>query len=133
MAPAKHTPAQTAVAVLLFGCAAGAAAFAVFRLAGHGFGPVHLAIIGGWTLLSAALQAWQEASLTAGPKGFMPRFATGLAVKLLVAVAAIAALLFLRPRAEALPMALLFIGLYLAFLAFSTIRLSAMARRAPRN
>ena len=127
----SYQPIRTLAAVVLFGIAIGAASYALFRLAHFPFGLPHLAILAFWTTLSAAMQIWQEAGLIGDPKGFMFRFMVGLVVKLLVALSAVAAILALRPRDEAVPLALLFTGLYLAFLAFSTIRLSSRSRTAP--
>jgi len=118
--------------MVLFGIAVGAATYAVFRLAHWPFGLSHVAVLFFWTLLSAALQVWQEEGLITDPKGFMLRFMSGLVIKLLVALAAVAAILALLPRERAVPLALLFAVLYLAFLAFSTLRLSSRSRNAPR-
>lgn len=133
MATHKYPPARVLAAMVLFGIAVGAVTYAVFHLAHWPFGLSHVGVLCFWTLLSAALQVWQEEGLIRDPKGFIVRFMLGLVIKLLVAIGAIAVLLFLLPRHQALPMALLCIGLYLSFLAFSTIRLSARARHSPRT
>lgn len=125
-------PLRALAAMLLFGIAIGAATYALFRLAHLPFGLPQLAVLAFWTVLSAALQIWQEGGLISDPKGFMVRFMVGLVAKLLVALAAVAAILVLLPRDRAVPLALLLTGLYLAFLAFSTIRLSSRSRSAPR-
>lgn len=133
MATHNYPPARVLAAMVLFGIAMGAATYAVFRLANWPFGLAHVAVLVFWTLLSAALQVWQEQGLIADPKGFMFRFMSGLVIKLLVALAAVAAILLLLPREQAVPLALLFAALYLAFLAFSTLRLSGRSRNAPRT
>lgn len=83
-------------------------------------------------VLTGCLLVWQENGLTADPKGFMFRFMIGLVLKLISALVAVVAILLLLPRSRAIPLALTFAALYLAFLAFSTVRLSARSRNAPR-
>ena len=132
MTTARYDPLSSLTAVVLFGIAVGAATYALFRLAHWPFGLAHLAILAFWTMLSAALQIWQEGGLVDDPKGFMFRFMIGLVLKLLVALAAVAAILVLLPRERSVPLALMFAALYMAFLAFSTVRLSSRSRNAPR-
>lgn len=70
--------------------------------------------------------------MAADPKGFMSRFMLALALKLVVSLVAVAAILLLKPRSEAVPLALTFAALYLIFLVFSTAWLGRSARNAPR-
>jgi len=132
MATDKHLPLGSLTAVTLFSVALGAAMFAVYRLAHWSFGLPQLAVLVFLALLTATLLVWQESGLASDPKGFMFRFMVSLVVKLLVALFATAALLLLLPRERSVPLALTFASLYLAFLVFSTLRLSVRSRNAPR-
>ena len=96
------------------------------------FGAAQVAMLAFLAVLTAVLHLWQENGLIEDPKGFMFRFMLGLIIKLGSSLVAIAAILLLLPRERALPLALTFAVLYLAFLAFSTVRLSARSRNAPR-
>ena len=69
------------------------------------------------------LHAWQEGQLLTDPKGFVRRFMLGLVLKMMMALLLIVLVVMVLPRALALPLALAFAIQYLAFLAFSTIRL----------
>ena len=83
-------------------------------------------------MLTGVLHLWQENALVTDPKGFMFRFMIGLVLKLVSALVAVVAILLLLPHDRAVPLALTFAALYLAFLAFSTVGLSAQSRNAPR-
>ena len=58
---------------------------------------------------------------------------TGLVLKMLVSLFLLLGIVFLVPRDLALPLALSFALLYLAFLGFSTARLVGMSRHLPRS
>lgn len=119
-------------AVTLFTLAMGAATYAVYALAKWPFGMPQLGVLlflGGLTML---LLSWQERAMAKDPRGFMLRFMTGLVLKLIAGLFAVAAILFLLPRAEGVRLALTFALLYLAFLAFSTMRLTLRSRNLPR-
>jgi len=83
-------------------------------------------------LLTALLLIRQEGNLSADPRRFTSGFMAGLAIKLLAGAAAVAAILSLLPRDAAVRLTLTFAVLYLAFLAFSTMRLGAVLRNLPR-
>lgn len=123
---------RTLFAILLFTLAIGAATYAICLLAHWPFGLPQLAILAFLAILTASLHLWQENAMLTDPKGFMFRFMIGLMLKLVSALVAVAAILMLLPRAKAVPLALTFALLYLAFLAFSTVRLSARSRNLPR-
>lgn len=123
---------RTLFAILLFTLATGAATYAVCLLAHWPFGLPQLAMLGFLAVLTGALHIWQESAMLTDPKGFMFRFMIGLVLKLGSALVAVVAILMLLPRARAVPLALTFALLYLAFLAFSTVRLSARSRSLPR-
>lgn len=117
-------------ATLLFTLAAGGATYAVYALAQWAFGPAEVAALLFIGTLSGLLLAWQEKALVTDPRGFMGRFMVGLMVKLLASLFAVAIILFLLPRRQGVVLGLTFAVLYLAFLAFTTVRLSNRSRRA---
>lgn len=121
------------VPVLLFTVVCGACTALVVRLAGlslhWGYGAV-LIYLGGVTLL---LHLWQERAMVNDPKGFVRRFMAGLMLKMFVSIVAVAVILLTLPRAQAVPLALAFALLYLAFLGFSTGRLVHLSRRQPTS
>lgn len=123
---------RSLTAVLAFSLAVGAAMYGVHKLAHWPFGAPQLAMIGFLAALTGALHGWQEDALAKDPKGFMFRFMLGLVLKLVAALVAVVAILLVLPRGRALPLALTFAVLYLAFLAFSTVRLSSLSRKAPK-
>lgn len=123
-----HHPARTAGTVGLFTVACGGATYAVYQMLHWPFGAGPWAVILFLGALTAVLLLWQERALVLDPKGFMMRFMAGLVVKLLAGLAAVAAILVLLPRDQGLRLSLTFAALYLAFLAFSTVRLSRLSR-----
>lgn len=130
--PAPYKAGPTVYAVLLFGLAVGALAYGLSMMLHWPFGLPQLGVVGFLTLLSAVLLTWQESGLAKDPKGFMFRFMTGLVLKMLSALLVVAVILIALPRAEGVPLALLFALLYLMFLAFSTIRLNRISRKGSR-
>ena len=115
----------------LFTLAAAAATAAVYALAHWPFGLPELAVPLFLGTVASILLAWQEGALETDPRGFMHRFMLGLAMKLLASLAAVALILFLLPRRHGVRLALTFAVLYLVFLAFTTVRLSARPRNRP--
>lgn len=85
-----------------------------------------------FTLITLGLHAWQESGFRQTPQGFMQRFMAGLVMKMLGSVAVLVLLLLIVPRADAMPLGVVFAALYLAYLAFSTLRLLAISRQAPK-
>jgi cobalamin synthase len=132
MAGMPRASFRTTGAVLLFSLCVGLAAWALHALLGRPFGLAQWAMVAFLAVLTGGLHLWQEQALTADPKGFLFRFMLGLIIKLVTALLVIVTLLLLLPRAQALPLALTFALLYLLFLAFSTVRLSARSRRLPK-
>ena len=124
---------RSLIAVLLFTVAMGAATYAISLLAHWPFGLPQLAMLAFLAVLTALLHLWQENAMVTDPKGFMFRFMIGLVLKLVSALVAVVAILMLLPRGKAVPLALTFALLYLAFLAFSTVRLSTRSRNLPRS
>lgn len=132
MATDDRRSLQSIGAVALFTLAMGAAMYAVYKLAKWPLGWPQVGVLlflGGLTML---LLAWQERAMARDPRGFMLRFMTGLVIKLIAGLFAVAAILFLLPRTEGVRLALTFSLLYLAFLAFSTMRLTLRSRNLPR-
>ena len=123
---------RSLIAVLLFTIAMGAAMYAICLLAHWPFGMPQLGMLAFLAVLTAALHLWQENAMVTDPKGFMFRFMIGLVLKLGSALVAVVVILMFLPRAKAVPLALTFALLYLAFLAFSTVRLSTRSRNLPR-
>lgn len=117
-------------ATLLFTLAAGAATYAVYTLAQWPFGVAEAGSLLFLGALSGLLLAWQENALVSDPGGFMNRFMLGLMVKLMGSLFAVAIILYLLPRSKGVLLGLTFAVLYLAFLAFTTVRLSNRSRRA---
>ena len=66
------------------------------------------------------------------PKGFMRRFMGSLALKMLLSLGLLTVLLLRAPKEKLLVSGVAFAVLYLAYLAFSTVRLSALARKLSR-
>lgn len=132
MADHRRLASNPLVAVSAFTLAVGAALYAVSVLAHWSFGMPQLAMLGFLAALTAVLHLWQENGLVEDPRGFMFRFMFGLMIKFAMALVVIAAILLLLPRTRAVPLALTFAALYLAYLAFSTVRLSTRSRNAPR-
>ncbi len=128
--PAPYRAGPTVYAVLLFGLAAGALAYGLSMLLHWPFGLPQLAVWGFLTLVSAVLLNWQEAGLARDPRNFMFRFMTGLVLKMLSALLVVAVILIVLPREEGVQLAVLFALLYLMFLAFSTLRLNRISRKA---
>lgn len=85
-----------------------------------------------FTLITLSLHLWQERGLQQTPMGFMQRFMGGLVVKMLGSVAVLVLLLLIVPADHALPLGVVFAVLYLAFLAFSTLRLLSISRAMPK-
>lgn len=129
MATARRSPV---VPILLFAACTGAALYGVLHGLRLPFSWHYAAALVYLTVITVVLHTWQENALLTDPKGFVNRFMLGLVLKMMLSLALIVAVLFLLPRPVALPLALSFAALYLAFLVFSTVRLSARSRNAPR-
>lgn len=119
------------VPTLAFAAAAGAVLYGVLYALHLPFTWPYAAVLAYLTAITLVLLRWQENGLRTDPKGFVNRFMLGLVLKMMLSLALIVAVLFLLPRPTALPLALSFALLYLAFLSFSTVRLSARSRSLP--
>jgi hypothetical protein len=120
------------VPILVFAAIAGGVLYGVLTALHIPFTWPFVAVLVYLAAITLVLHLWQEKALVTDPKGFVNRFMLGLVLKMLLSLVLIVAVLFLLPRDTALPLALAFAVLYLAFLAFSTVRLSARSRNAPR-
>ncbi|HEX2617382.1 MAG TPA: hypothetical protein VHL57_07550 [Flavobacteriales bacterium] len=116
------------VPILLFAAVCAAATFGALTALHLPFTWHYAAVIIYLAGITLVLHLWQEGALITDPKGFVNRFMLGLVLKMLLSLVLIVAVLFLLPREIALPLALTFAVLYLAFLAFSTLRLMARSR-----
>ncbi|MBS1570215.1 MAG: hypothetical protein JST45_12375 [Bacteroidetes bacterium] len=123
---------RSLTALAIYTVAIGALAFGACQLAGWPFGKAQLAILVFLALLTGMLMLWQEKAMDKDPKGFMFRYMLGLVLKLFTALVAVVAILMLLPRPQALPLTLTLAIFYLAFLVFSTVRLSARSRHLPK-
>ncbi|MBK6831122.1 MAG: hypothetical protein IPG92_10465 [Flavobacteriales bacterium] len=82
-----------------------------------------------FTLVTLALLMWQERS-SAQANIFIRRFMGGLVMKLMGSLLVFAILLKVAPPEVDKPLTVAFAGRYVAYLAFSTVRLSRVIRTA---
>lgn len=66
------------------------------------------------------------------PKGFVRRFMGGLMLKMLLSLGVLVVLLLRAPKETLMISGIAFAVLYLAFLSFSTVRLSSLSRKLPK-
>ena len=114
---------STAMAVLLW--------LALFGLRVP-FGPEHAIMLAWFALVTTALHLWQEHAMASDPKGFVRRFMGGLMLKMLLSLGVLIVLLLRAPKETLMVSGIVFAALYLAFLAFSTVRLSGLSRKLPK-
>ncbi len=119
------------VPILLFAAACAVVLWLVLFAVGVAFAPLHGMFIAWFTLLTIGLHLWQERGLASDPKGFVRRFMAGLMIKMVLSLGLLVVII-LRTSQQAVATALVFAVLYLAFLAFSTARLMALSKQAPR-
>ena len=115
--------------ILIFTVVCTVGLVAVLHLAHVPIGRGHAAMLAYFALLSAALHYWQESTLQSDPKRSVNRFMAGLVIKMMATLMVLLIAVILLPKARILPFTLPFIGLYLAYLAFSTARLTAQLRK----
>jgi ABC-type xylose transport system permease subunit len=113
------------VPLLLFSVAALFVVFGTLHLLGVPFDPAHVLPVAWFTLLTAITHTWLERGADRDPKGFVTRYMAVQVVKMLSSLMLVVLLLLALPKERGVPMALVFVGLYLMFLAFSTVRLSS--------
>lgn len=103
----------------------------------HGLGinvaPAHGLLVAWFALITLVLHLWQEPAMARDPKGFARRFMAGLSIKMLLSLLVALVLLLRAPKEERFLIGVAFAGLYLGFLAFSTVRLTGLARKLPRS
>jgi hypothetical protein len=94
--------------------------------------PVHAIMLFWFAAITTVLHLWQEHAMTTEPKGFIRRFMAGLMLKMLLSLGVLVVLLIRAPKETVMPNGIAFAALYLAFLAFSTSRLSGLSRKLPK-
>lgn len=103
----------------------------VLSLAGMHVTMHYYGIVAYFTAITAILHRWQEKGLDTDPKGFVRRFMAGLMLKMFLSVIVLVILLLTVPKHLSIPLSICFALLYLAYLAFSTVRLMRLSRTAP--
>jgi len=133
MAPVPEARSRSfTLPLLLFtGICAGATWLALYVL-DKPFMKFHVGILLYFGSITFLLHYWQERAVVNDPKGFVHRFMTGLVVKMFLSLILLVVLIFFLTQEQAIPIAIVFAFLYLAFLAFSTIRLSGILRKLPK-
>lgn len=101
----------------------------VLHLTHQPFGPVVMGTVVYFLSFTLLLHRWQESTLRSDPKTSVRRFMTGLVIKMMVSLMVLLVTLLVLPREERLVFAMVFAGLYLAHLAFSTVRLQRLIRQ----
>lgn len=115
--------------VALFTAVCAVLLVAVLYLAEVPLGRGHVAMLLYFGLLTAALHYWQESTIQSDPKKSVNRFMTGMMIKMMSTLMVLLVTVILLPKERVLPIALPFIALYLAFLAFSTARLTTQLQK----
>ncbi len=90
--------------------------------------PFHWAYPGAvlWFMaLTLFMHTWMERVAEREPALFVTRYMTALVLKMISSLIVVVAILVTLPRAQGVPLALVFAVLYLLFLVFSTLRFSA--------
>jgi hypothetical protein len=119
------------IAIFTLACAAALVAILYFAQVPIVTG--HVVMLGYFAVLTAVLHTWQERALITDPKGFVNRFMGGLVIKMLLTLMVLLLGVVLLPRPSILHLALPFIGLYLAYMVFSTARLTGQLRKVGRT
>ena len=96
---------------------------------GIAFTALHGTFVAWFGLMTIGLHAWQEHAMARDPKGFVRRFMAALMLKMVLSLALLALVLITVPGTDAVPAALVFALIYLAFLTFSTVRLTKLSRK----
>ncbi len=115
--------------VALFTAVCAVLLVAVLYLAEVPLGRGHVGMLLYFGLLTAALHYWQESTIQSDPKKSVNRFMTGMVIKMMATLMVLLVTVILLPNERVLPIALPFIALYLAFLAFSTARLTTKLQK----
>lgn len=120
------------VPILLFTAAMGLLLWIAFYGFQQPLGPAHGIMLLWFAAITTALHLWQEHSMATDPKGFVRRFMAGLMLKMLLSLGVLVVVLIRAPKATVMPNGIAFALLYLAFLAFSTARLTGLSRKLPK-
>lgn len=115
--------------VALFTAVCAVLLVAVLYLAEVPLGRGHVGMLLYFGLLTAALHYWQESTIQSDPKKSVNRFMTGMMIKMMATLMVLLITVILLPKERVLTIALPFIALYLAFLAFSTARLTTQLQK----
>ena len=115
--------------LLLFSALCALATWCGVYFTGHSFTWHFTFLLTFFTLVTFGLLTWQERS-TARANIFIRRFMGGLVMKMLGSLIVFAILLKVAPAEVDKPLTVAFAGLYVAYLAFSTVRLSQVIRTA---
>jgi hypothetical protein len=91
--------------------------------------PVIVGTVLYFLLFTLLLHRWQESALRTDPKVSVRRFMSGLVIKMMASLMVLLVTLLVLPRPERLVFAMVFAGLYLAHLGFSTVRLQRLIRQ----
>lgn len=118
--------------LVLFSALTAIVAWCFIALAGHAFTWHYGFLMAYFTIVTFAMLAWQE-SAKARTNIFIRRFMGGLVMKLMGSLIVFAFLAKAAPDEVDKPLTVCFAGLYAAYLAFSTVRLSQVMRTAGRS
>lgn len=116
----------------LFTLCCAAALIGVLLLSGADLTAHFVGILVYFAAITAVLHGWQEQAFVTDPKGFVRRFMAGLMLKMFLSVVVLVILLLTVPKSISIALSLSFAVLYLAFLAFSTLRLMRLSTTAPK-
>ncbi len=116
---------------LAFVVVCGAAMALTLRFAAVPVTILYWGILAYFGLLTFALHAWQERVHGTDPKAFVRRFMAGLVIKMMLSLVVLLVLLVTLSREHLIPVAITFVLIYLAFLAFSTSRSVGLMRQRP--
>ena len=115
------------IPVLVFSCICAIGTWAGLYFTGNSFTWHFAFLLGYFTLVTIGLLFWQEGSVKQ-TNIFIRRFMAGLVIKLMGSFVLLAVLLKSAPETVDKPLTVVFAVLYLAYLAFSTVRLSNVLR-----
>jgi branched-subunit amino acid transport protein AzlD len=120
------------VPILLFTAGMGLLLWIAFYGLRQPLEPAHGIMLIWFAAITTALHLWQEHSMATDPKGFVRRFMGGMSLKMLLSLGVLVVLVVRAPKEAVLSSTIAFAVLYLAFLAFSTVRLTALSRKLPK-
>ncbi len=113
--------------LLVFGASCALATWGLVHFTDNPFTWHFIFLLAFFPAVTFALLSWQERS-TAQTNIFIRRFMGGLVMKLMGSLIVFAFLLKAAPVEVDRPLTVAFAGLYLAYLAYSTVRLSNIVR-----